>query len=713
MVGPPSKLSPQSLTQIEATLPGGNATGSGGSGLSSLLSSLHYVDTLADFNAYINQHYGNVTPGGFFLGDAGSPPTFAYQGDADISFATITQNLFDTLVTNISIASQYQDFDTPWVPSVGSTLQLVVYFGLAMCAYPAFFALYPTLERLRSVRQLHYSNGVRSICLWSAYLTFDFVTVLATSVLAIVIFRAVSDAWYGIGYLFVVLFLYGTASTLLSYVISLFARSQLAAFAFAAGGQAVMFLLYFIAYLSVLTYSATNKVDNNLLIAHFTIALITPAGNLIRAFFVALNIFGTTCLEQSTIASYPGGIRLYGGPIVYLLGQSVFLFGILLWWDSGSIWARVRRKKYKTPDGEESAPLEAEIAQEIKRVENNTDDGLRVQHMTKAYGSNIAVQDITFGVKRGEVFALLGPNGAGKSTTISLIRGDILPSHDSGEIYVEDCAVSKRRAAARIHLGVCPQVDACDQMTVLEHLRFYARIRGVDQVEENVVEVTRAVGLGPFQHRMAAKLSGGNKRKLSLAIALMGNPSVLLLDEPSSGMDVLAKRIMWKTLASVTPGRSLVLTTHSMEEADALADRAGIMGKKMLALGTSQELRRKHGDRYYVHLIMKTAPHTPDNDMEKVKDWIKAHLEGADVEEKTYHGQLRFSVPAGRPSLLGSEKLPLDGEDDEILNFKEKQVQSPSGIGALFSQLEAHKEQLGFEYYSVSPTTLDQVFLAM
>ena len=723
VIGPQDRLNPDSLSRIEATLPGGNATGSGGSGMSSLLSSLHYVDTLADFNTYIDTHYGNVTPGGFFLGDAGSPPTFAYQGNADISFATITQNLLDTLLTNVSIASQYQAFDTPWVPGVGSTLQLVVYFGLAMCAYPAFFALYPTLERLRSVRQLHYSNGVRSVCLWSAYLAFDFTIVLATSVLSIIIFRAASDAWYSLGYLFVVLFLYGIASTLLSYVISLFARSQLAAFAFAAGGQAVMFLLYFIAYLSVLTYSLTNKVDENLLIMHFTFALITPAGNLIRAMFVALNIFGVTCLEQSTIASYPGDIRLYGGPIVYLLGQSFFLFGILLWYDSGSIWARIRRKQYKPADNEETTPLEDEILQEIKRVEHSTDDGLRVQHMTKAYGANVAVEDVTFGVKRGEVFALLGPNGAGKSTTISLIRGDIQPSHSSGEIYVEDCAVSKRRAAARIHLGVCPQVDACDQMTVLEHLRFYARIRGVSDVAANVTEVVHAVGLEPFQHRMAAKLSGGNKRKLSLAIALMGNPSVLLLDEPSSGMDVLAKRIMWKTLAAVTPGRSLVLTTHSMEEADALADRAGIMGKKMLALGTSQELRRKHGDRYYVHLIMKTAPHTSDEDMLAVKEWVKANLEGAEVEEKTYHGQLRFSVPAARaPSFPSAsyEKLSLAETEDEIIDAKEKekeknviQSQGQSGIGALFCQLEAHKVELGFEYYSVSPTTLDQVFLTM
>jgi len=238
VVGPTSKLTPESLTRIEATLPGGNSTGrSNGQGLSTLASSVHTLDgTLDDFNNYISQNYANVTPGGFYIGDGVS--TFAYKGNADLYPATITQNLLDTLALNISISSQYQAFDTPWTPGVGNTLQLVVYFGLAMSAYPAFFALYPTLERLRNVRQLHYSNGVRSVCLWSAYLTFDFMIVLAVSVLSIVIFRGVSDAWYHAEYLFVVFFCYGIASTLFSYVVSLFARSQLAAFAFAAGGQA-------------------------------------------------------------------------------------------------------------------------------------------------------------------------------------------------------------------------------------------------------------------------------------------------------------------------------------------------------------------------------------------------------------------------------------------------------------------------------------------
>ena len=701
-VGPPERLQPDSFERIESTLPPRTVDNVNTSDRS-FGSVIRSVD--GDFDSYIDQRHANVTPGGIFLSD---PPVFAFRGnnpggDADIRLSAITQNIMDNLVTNITIATQYNAFDIRWAPGTGKTLQLVTYFGLAMAAYPAFFALYPTYERLRHVRQLHYSNGVKSVTLWSAYLTFDFVTVLAGSVIAIVIFRAVSDAWYHIEYLFVVFFLYGIASTLLSYVISLFARSQLASFAFAAGGQAVMFLLYFIAYMSVVTYSPFDTVEKNLLISHYTIALITPSGNLVRALFVGLNIFATTCQERPTLASYPGNIRAYGGPILYLVGQSLFLFGILLWWDSASLWARIRHQKIKPEDIEEEIAPEDDVAQETKRVATS-DDGLRVQHMTKAFGSNVAVQDLTFGVQRGEVFALLGPNGAGKSTTISLIRGDMLPSHTSGEIFVQGIPISKRRAAARTHLGVCPQVDACDQMTVVEHLRFYARVRGVVDVEHNVSETIRSVGLGPFKHRMAAKLSGGNKRKLSLAIALMGNPSVLLLDEPSSGMDVSAKRVMWRTLTSVLPGRSLLLTTHSMEEADALADRAGIMGRKMLAVGTSEGLRRKYGDRYHVHLITTTAPYTSDEEMAKIKWWIIQNLPGAEVEERTFHGQLRFSVPAhrGPPSSTLEEK-----------SIKEDGITSDNGIGALFATLESQKQQLGFEYFSVSQTTLDQVFLTI
>ena len=629
-----------------------------------------------------------------------------------MSLATITQNLLDTVLTNVSIATQYQSFDIPWQADQGKTLQFCVYLGLALAIYPAFFALYPTLERLRNVRALHYSNGVRSLPLWLAYIAWDFSFILAGSVVSIIIFRAISSVWYSLGYLFVVLFLYGLASTLYSYVVSLFSKSQLAAFAIAAGSQAVMFLLYIIAYLSVLTYAPINKIDSYLVIVHFTIGLFFPTANLIRSLFVSLNIFSIICKDRS-IASYPGAMTVYGGPILYLIIQSLLLFLILVWWDSGSAFGSLfRRKSFRLEDAEETESKDEDLATELTRVSSSTGNGLRVLHITKAFDKNVAVEDVTFGVARGETFALLGPNGAGKSTTISMIRGDLRPSDNGGDIFIENISVVKHRAAARQHLGVCPQFDASDQLTVLEHLRFYARIRGVSNVEHNVKEVIKAVGLEAYQTRLAASLSGGNKRKLSLGIALMGNPTVLLLDEPSSGMDVAAKRVMWKTLASISAGRSIVLTTHSMEEADALANRAGIMARKMLALGTSDYLRRKHGDRYHVHILMTSAPYTPDSEIEAVRSWIMNHFPDVITEEKTFHGQIRFSVPAHSSPVERDGKVS-GWSDNEISNYSEKPPIKQSGISALFSNLENNKQSLGFEYYSVSQTTLDQVFLSI
>jgi ATP-binding cassette, subfamily A (ABC1), member 3 len=469
-----------------------------------------------------------------------------------------------------------------------------------------------------------------------------------------------------------------------------------------------------------------NKIDSTLLVVHFTISAFTPMGSLVRALFIALNLFSATC-DGKQLASNPGGILQYGGPILYLILQIILLFSILLWYDSGSILAWYRRFRKAPPSPtDEGVVSDEEIAEELVRV-SSSNDGLRVLNLTKSFGQLTAVENMTFGIKRGEVFALLGPNGAGKSTTISLIRGDIQPSKNGGNIFVENIEINRHRAEARSHLGVCPQYDgeflcrswilrtdnfiAMDQMTVVEHLRFYARVRGVPDIEHNVREVIRAVGLDAFSSRMAAKLSGGNKRKLSLGIALIGNPTVLLLDEPSSGMDAAAKRVMWKTLAAVVPGRSLLLTTHSMEEADALADRAGIMAKRMLAMGTSDNLRRKHGDAYYVHLVMKSAPHTSEEETNRLKSWVVENFTGADIEDKTYHGQIRFSIPIQRTE----KRTTVEASDDDEISGGSGPLQGDcdSGIGSIITLLEDHREELGLEHYSVSPTTLDQVFLCI
>lgn len=450
VAGPTSKVTTQALELFVKSVNAVNGTNMAfNTNLTAVANNTVFVDTYAQFNNFVDTFFANVTPGGFYLGDASHDPTFAWQADESIWYASTMLNALDVMLSNLTIGFQYQAFDVPWAPSTGKALQMIVYFGLAMAVYPAFFTLYPTLERLRSVRALHYSNGVRSFPLWAAYLLFDFCFVVLISIVNVIIFRAVSDDWYHLEYLLAVLILYGMASALISYVISLMARSQLAAFAFAAGGQASMFLIYIIGYLVVLTYAPANKVDDYVNIVHFVIAALTPSGNLVRALFVSRNLFSILC-RGDKVVSHPATLTVFGGPILYLILQSLLLFGLLLWWDNGFI--SFLPKRAKEDDTEDRNTSIEEVSNELARVKDS-DDGLRIIHLSKQFGKNLAVDDVSFGVGKSEVFALLGPNGAGKSTTISLIRGDIQPSDRGGEILVEGVSIAKHRAAARAFLG--------------------------------------------------------------------------------------------------------------------------------------------------------------------------------------------------------------------------------------------------------------------
>lgn len=706
LAGPPSKLSTSVLTSLFAPLFSGMGSGDS-SAATSALSNLEVVDTFSDFQSFIEKHRKNVTTA-MWLGDKDQDPTIAWVANLFLTSPMTAQQFLDVILTNTSIATTWSSFEIPFSPSTGDALNLIVYMGIALSVYPAFFALYPSMERRRFVRGLEYSNGVRPFPLWIAYLLFDFSIALVSSAIVTAIWAGISNIWFHLGYVFLVFFLYAIAAILMAYVISLFTKTQLGAYAWAASTQAFFFLIYLISYLCVITYSPVTKIDSSLLYVHFVISALAPIGSVLRALFVSLNLFSTAC-DGDNLASNPGGILFYGGPILYLIIQSFVLFGLLIWLDQGSAGSSLlglfSGNKKPVPDPELS---DEEISNELARVTSNAanENGLRVVNVTKNFGKNTAVDNVTFGIKRGEVFALLGPNGAGKSTTISIIRGDIKPSRNGGDVFVEDVSVTKNLADARANLGVCPQFDAMDQMTVREHLEFYAKVRGIPDVDHNVNAVLQAVGLSSFSTRMANALSGGNKRKLSLGIALMGNPTVVLLDEPSSGLDAASKRIMWKTLAATVPGRSILLTTHSMEEADALAGRAGILARRMLALGTPDDLRHRFGDALHIHLVSKTAPRTTPEDMDRIIQWIRQTLPSAEVDEKTYHGQIRFSVRASQVLATTQGR-----EESEIIKAGQNITQS--AIGHLVILLEEYKEQLGVGHYSVSPTTLDQVFLTI
>jgi ATP-binding cassette subfamily A (ABC1) protein 3 len=483
--------------------------------------------------------------------------------------------------------------------------------------------------------------------------------------------------------------------------------------------------------MAILTYAPAYSIDTYIEYFHWTFSLIAPPASLLRTQLLTLNSFSVLC-DGNQIPSYPGKLGVYGGPILYLVVQAILLFVALVWWDSGYRPPFMNREESRQKHTEESIDtIPSAVAAETTRTEQSK-DSLRVLHLQKTFGSNHAVNDISFGIPQGQVFGLLGPNGAGKSSTISLIRGDIHPTthiNGGGDVLIEDISIISKRAAARGNLGVCPQFDAMDTMTVTEHLYFYARARGVPDPKSSVDGILQATGLVRFQTRLASKLSGGNKRKLSLGIALMGNPSVLLLDEPSSGMDAAAKRVMWRTLLGVAaPGRALLITTHSMEEADKLATRVGIMKRKMLALGSVSELGEQYGDAWVVQIVLKSAPETTAEEMDAVKAWVQRKIPGVHMDKWGSrgggHGQLRFKVLKAATAATSSASIdhssattPEEAGEDKVMGNEVHAVPTNAsthdvgGIPGLIQLLESNRDEVGLEYYSVSPTTLDEVFL--
>ncbi|CAM1501236.1 Fc.00g103980.m01.CDS01 [Cosmosporella sp. VM-42] len=668
VAGPEDELSQAALDMISQT-PAGSVT---------------LVNTLDQFYHEVQQQYAGLTPGGFFLGNK---PTFAWRADGPLAFGHTVQNLISNEVLNISISSDYKVLAVAYAGSIGDLLIFETIFGLAMVVYPAFLGLYPSFEYLHGIRAMHYSNGVHALPLWLAYLGFDFLVTLFISGVSTIIFGAITNQWFHLEYLFTVLLLYGIASTLLSYALSLVAKSQLAVFATAAAMQAIMFLIFFIAYMATFTYTDPSDQSSTLNIIYFTIGLVSPVASLARSLYLAVNMYGIACRGRD-FASYAGAIDVFGGPILYLMLQSLCLFGLLLWNDLGFSLRKLRQgpKPHRT----DVDSYELELGTRNNRASAVKGNCLEITGLQKKFRRDFAVDDVSFSVPRGECFALLGPNGAGKTTCISMIQGDLSPSNDNAEISIDGTSMIRHRAQARSKLGVCPQIDPLDSMTVGEHLRFYAQIRGINNPNHNIDVLLNGLGLRQYVDRSASRLSGGNKRKLSLGIALMGNPTVLLLDEPSSGMDALSKRLMWRTLASVIPGRALVLTTHSMEEANALANRAGIIAGKMLAQGTTQELKMRYGDGYSIHLAHRNAPTPSERDMDRIRTWVRRqfhNLNSIDTSSMR-HGQIRFEISVG---------------DNGASVF----------LADVLETIEMAKAELGIEYYSVSRATLDQVFFSV
>lgn len=232
---------------------------------------------------------------------------------------------------------------------------------------------------------------------------------------------------------------------------------------------------------------------------------------------------------------------------------------------------------------------------------------IETEGLTKKYKSKTVVNALNLAVKEGELFALLGVNGAGKTTTIRMLTCLAKPSDGKCAICGHDCVSDS--VAVKSLVGISPQDTAiAENLTVVENLRLMCGIYGFspDKAKSRINEMIELFNMQDVEDSRAKTLSGGWKRKLSIALALISEPKVLFLDEPTLGLDVIARRELWKVIRELKSRVTIVLTTHYMEEAENLADRIAVMiNGHLTALGTLHELEKLTGENGLENVFVK------------------------------------------------------------------------------------------------------------
>ena len=222
---------------------------------------------------------------------------------------------------------------------------------------------------------------------------------------------------------------------------------------------------------------------------------------------------------------------------------------------------------------------------------------LTVENLNVNYGSFKAVQDVSFDVRRGEIFGLLGPNGAGKTSTLSAVEGLLKPQ--SGSIVVDGNSAIEKPLHARASLGVQLQSTSFQpELFVIEVLQLYAGIYGVNTSKEYLMGILREINLEDSALKKFGELSGGQQQRVSLVIATIHNPKLVLLDEPTTGLDPQSRRQLWERIEAIRDrGHAVLITTHSMEEAESVCDRIAIIDHgRVITIDTPQSLIAKHRD---------------------------------------------------------------------------------------------------------------------
>ncbi|XP_055535484.1 phospholipid-transporting ATPase ABCA3-like [Wyeomyia smithii] len=611
------------------------------------------------------------------------------------------------------LSTQFDNINT----GVNSGFQLAFNTGFAMAFIAALYILFYIRERTSRAKLLQYVSGTNILLFWGVAFLWDFVTFIVTSLVYIATLAAFQEEGWSsfaeLGRVFLLLLFFGIGFLPTTYISSFLFNTPATGFVIVmllniAAGSIFFTAVVLLKFPSFeLEHVASGLEWFFMLFPNFALThgmnninqIVSTTSNcqkqcellqLVSCDMKVMCLAEPKCCVPDVFSFDNLGIVRN---LLFLLFVGASAFCLVLAFEYRlveRIMQKVRKsmlRQWTPPPSEE----DSDVLTEKKRVQSMPFTDLRhynlvMKDITKYYKSLLAVNKLSVAVDRGECFGLLGINGAGKTTTFKMMTGD--ESFTSGEAWVRGVSLRTNMNTVYQQIGYCPQFDALlEDLTGRETLKIYALLRGVRSSDVANVSMTLAEDLNFVKHinKKTKEYSGGNKRKLSTALALMGNPSVIYLDEPTTGMDPGAKRQFWDMICKVrSSGKSIVLTSHSMEECEALCTRLAIMvNGEFKCLGSTQHLKNKFSKGFLLTIKVKKTEdkQLQEKRIDDVKSFVTTKFDGA-VMKEAYQDSISFHVP-----------------------------QTDLKWSAMFGLMESYKEQLNVEDYALGQTTLEQVFL--
>ena len=404
------------------------------------------------------------------------------------------------------------------------------------------------------------------------------------------------------------------------------------------------------------------------------------------------NLSSDLVILRTAKMSYIETLVMYIVEIIFYLGIAIFIqsyknSGLPFCLYLKSFFTKVSRNdNIKLINQEEDVLPEAKFEKnfqelsEINKQKLSNNKCLKLVKVSKNFDELKAVNNFTGELFSDEIFCLLGHNGAGKSTTINMISGVFPP--DSGDIFLDGHSLVTEKQYLYSNLGLCQQEDIFfDYLTVEEHLEYMCQIKGREVNHQEINELIAKIDLAPKKNALCSTLSGGQKRKLCIALALIGNSKIILLDEPTSGMDVLARRSLWEFLKNYKKDKIILLTTHFLDEAEYLGDRIGIMSDgQYICCGTSSYLKSKYPCGFNINLLINNDKFNESN------------------KNKFFNQILKYEPKA---------EIKIDSKYIFSINIQSNNKR----IDEIFNYIEEVKKEFGIEDYTVGSTSLEDVFL--